>query len=136
MVGLSLRIGAAAEAAGVNVQTLHYYERRGLLRPRARSGAGYREYGEVEVRRVRGIKRAQSLGFTLGEIRELIGVAESHRSARNVESFARHKLDEIDRKIGALEVARATLKDTIEACACGGDLRRCDVIAGLGDPNE
>ncbi len=133
MVKQNLWVGAAAEAAGVNVQTLHYYERRGLLRPRARNGAGYREYGEVEVRRVRGIKRAQSLGFTLGEIRELIAVAESRRSARSLAAVAQHKLDEIDRKIGALELVRATLKDTIEACACGGDLRRCDVIAGLGD---
>ncbi len=85
-----LRVGAAADAAGVNVQTLHYYERRGLLRPKARNGAGYREYGEAEVRRVRGIKQAQSLGFTLREIRELIGMAESRRSARNVATLSRN----------------------------------------------
>ncbi len=109
MAEQNLWVGAAAKAAGVNVQTLHYYERRGLLRPRARNSAGYREYGEVDVRRVRGIKRAQSLGFTLGEIQELIAVAESRRSMRNVAALDRHKLDEIDRKIGALELVRATL---------------------------
>jgi DNA-binding transcriptional MerR regulator len=136
MVEQCLRVGAAAEAVGVNVQTLHYYERRGLLRPRARNGAGYRQYGERELRRVRGIKRAQSLGFTLAEIQEFIAVAESRRSARTVAALARGKLAEIDQKIRALELVRATLNEAIETCACGGDLRHCDVIAGLGDPHD
>ena len=126
-----LTVGAAAGAAGVNVQTLHYYERRGLVRPRSRSGAGYRVYGEAEVQRVRAIKQAQSLCFTLGEIRELISLAESRQSVSKVSRLAQSKLAEIDDKIHALERVRATLEQVVETCACKGDLSRCDVIAGL-----
>ncbi|WP_345788043.1 MerR family transcriptional regulator [Gemmatimonas sp.] len=76
-----LRIGAVAEAAGVGVQTLRYYERRGLLSARHRTAGGYREYAPDTVRRVVFIRRAQAMGFTLDEIRALLAlrVRESRR---------------------------------------------------------
>lgn len=129
------RVGAAAAAAGVGVQTLRYYERRGLVAPRTRTGAGYREYGPKEIRRIRAIKRAQSLGFTLREILELIGLARGRAPARRVAAVARQKLEDIDEKIRSLEQMRAALKETVEACDCAGDLTRCVVIDGLGDPS-
>ncbi len=130
------RVGAAATAAGVGVQTLHYYERRGLLSPQRRAGAGYREYGGAEVRRVRAIKRAQTLGFTLREIRELIGLAESRRSPGRVGEIAARKVDEIEAKIRDLRRMRTELRRTVETCRCRGDLSRCDVLGALAPPAE
>lgn len=127
----AVNVGAAARAAGVEVQTLHYYERRGLLRPRARSAAGYREYGEPEVRRVRGIRRAQTLGFTLREIGELLAIADGGRPVDEVSELARGKLDEIDARIRDLQGMRSSLSEAIATCACGGELPRCQVIEGL-----
>lgn len=128
------RVGDAARAAGVGVQTLHYYERRGLVVPRARSGGGYREYGEAEVRRVRAIKRAQALGFTLAEIRELIAIADARRPSRRVGTLAREKLAEIDTRLADLRRMRSALRDAVAACDCRGDLSRCSVLDGLADP--
>ena len=130
----SYHVGAAASAAGVNVQTLHYYERRGLIQSPGRSPAGYREYGLRTVRRVRSIKRAQGLGFTLGEIRELMDLVEAGRPATEVVDLARSKLEAIDEKIEALVRMRDALRETMETCRCGGDLTCCDVVGALAEP--
>ena len=132
----SYRVGAAARAAGVGVQTLHYYERRGLLSPRRRAGGDYREYGGAEVRRVRAIKRAQSLGFTLREVHELIQLAESRRSPGRVGAMAAGKIDEIEAKIRDLRCMRTELRRTLETCRCRGDLSRCDVLGALAGPAQ
>jgi MerR family transcriptional regulator, mercuric resistance operon regulatory protein len=127
-----LRIGAAAAAAGVNVQTMHYYERRGLIRRPPRTVSGYRQYPPEMVRSVRAIKRVQSLGFTLKEIQELTRIRTRGRSAHAVGEVARTKLASIEGKIEALARMRDRLREVLETCACGGDLRRCDVLEGLG----
>jgi len=127
-----VRIGAAAAAAGVNVQTLHYYERRGLIRLPPRTVSGYRQYPPATVRSVRAIKRAQSLGFTLKEIRELTRL-RTRGSARAVGELASRKLACIEEKIEALSRLRDRLREVLETCACGGDPRRCDVLEGLGE---
>lgn len=130
-------VGTCAREAGVHVQTLHYYERRGLLMPRRRPGSGYRDYGPTDVRRVKAIKRAQSLGFTLNEIRELISLADrparASRPPRRIAELAQAKLEEIDEKLRALKRMRLALRETLEACACGGDLSECQVLDGLAD---
>ena len=123
---------AGATATGVGIQTLHYYEREGLIERPGRTSAGYRVYSERTLRRVRGIKRAQGLGFTLHEISELIGVAESGENIEEIARLARGKLAEIDAKVAQLAEVRAALEQTLECCSCGGDLSRCDVIDGLG----
>ncbi len=128
-----LRIGAAAATAGVNVQTMHYYERRGLIRRPPRTVSGYRQYPPEMVRSVRAIKRAQSLGFTLKEIQELMRLRTHGRSARAVGVLAREKLASIEGKVEALARMRDRLREVLETCACGGDLRRCDVLEGLGE---
>lgn len=130
------QVGAAAHAAGVHVQTLYYYERRGLVSARARTAAGYREYGPDQVDRIRAIKRAQSLGFTLREIRELIEISSTGRASRRVGDLTERKLEEIDRKIRDLEQMRASLEEARETCSCGGDLSRCDVLEGLTYPPD
>ena len=77
-----MRIGAAAEQAGVNVQTLRYYERRGLLPRPPRRTSGYREFPDEAVRVVRFVKRAQDLGFTLDEVEELLHLRNDKRRDR------------------------------------------------------
>jgi DNA-binding transcriptional MerR regulator len=124
-------IGAAAREAGVGAQTLHYYERRGLLPRPVRTAAGYRRYTADDIGTVRAIKRAQSLGFTLDQIRELMAMRRSG-DARRVASTAAAKLREIDEKLRDLRRMRASLAKLVESCRCGGDLRRCDVLEGLG----
>ncbi|HYC54107.1 MAG TPA: MerR family transcriptional regulator [Candidatus Binatia bacterium] len=129
----SLRIGAAARAAGVNVQTMHYYERRGLIRRPPRSAAGYRLYSAATVRSVRAIKRAQSLGFTLDEIAELVRIRTGGGSIQRVAALATTKIAVIEEKIQALTSLRDRLRSTLKTCACGGDVRRCDVLEGLAE---
>jgi MerR family mercuric resistance operon transcriptional regulator len=127
-----LRIAAAAKEAGVNVQTLHYYERRGLLSPARAGSGGYRAYGASDVARVRAVKRAQALGFSLAEIDELLGIGS--RDRKQVKRLAATKLVELDEKIRDLTAIRASLGDLMETCRCGGDLASCRIFDGLGEP--
>ncbi|MFD4316349.1 MerR family transcriptional regulator [Streptomyces sp. NPDC058548] len=122
-----LRSGQVAEAAGVNVQTLRYYERRGLLAEPERSIGGHRLYGEDAVTALRVIKAAQRLGFTLEEVAKLLE-AGRHRHGRPVAGLqerARVKLAEIDAKISDLTTIRTALAAATEAgcddlTACAG----------------
>jgi MerR family transcriptional regulator, mercuric resistance operon regulatory protein len=118
-----MRSGQLAAAVGVNVQTLRYYERRGLLPGPRRSLGGHREYGPDAVAVLRIIRAAQRLGFTLTEIAELIEVG-SHRGPRpGLRDRAQAKLAEVDAKIAALGEIRATLVEVIDA-GCS-DLATC-----------
>ena len=129
---MALRIGEAAEAAGVRIQTLHYYERRGILAPARRGGSGYRSYDDADVSLIRAIKRAQNLGFTLREIEELIRLREGDEPSVDLVSLANAKIAEIDQKLRDLRKVRRTLEQLVDSCACGGDASRCDVMVGLG----
>ena len=121
-----LRIGDVARSAGVNVQTLRYYERRGLVVPPFRRHSGQREYGEADVRRVRVIKAAQRLGFTLTEIQEMFDLSAHRRGTTDLHAMATAKVAEIDDRIATLQAMRADLSVVIEAecdsltdCTCG-----------------
>ncbi|MFF3667163.1 MerR family transcriptional regulator [Microtetraspora malaysiensis] len=123
-----LRTGEVAEAAGVNVQTLRYYHRRGLLEEPQRSNGGHRLYPRETVTVLRVIKAAQRLGFTLDEVAELVEAA-SHRHGRDrgLQVRATAKLAEVERKIADLEAIRQTL---IQALDAGCD----DLVACAGSP--
>src|SRR5437660_4648971 len=96
-------IGEAAEQAGVKVQTLRYYERRGLLPRTPRRASGYREYEADAVRMVRFIKRAQELGFSLDEVEELLRLRRGTRRDRGrIRKVAEQRIAQIDRKITEL----------------------------------
>lgn len=121
-----LRIGEVARSAGVNIQTLRYYERRGLVVPPFRRHSGQREYDEEDVRRVRIIKAAQRLGFTLAEIREMFDLSAHRRATGELHARALAKLAEIDARIAALQAMRADLTAVVDAecdsltdCSCG-----------------
>ncbi len=120
-----MRSGQAAEAAGVNVQTLRYYERRGLLAEPRRTHGGHRVYGPDAVTALRVIKAAQRLGFTLEEVAELLETGR-HRHGRPVAGLqerAAAKLAEVDAKIADLTTIRTTLAAAVDA-GCD-DLTAC-----------
>lgn len=128
-----LRIGEVAHAAGVNVQTVRYYERQGLLPVPHRAPSGYRLYGAQTVHTLRAIKRSQALGFTLRDIRQLMAIRSRRRSVSSVREMVVGKVREIDAKIRDLRTMRRSLRDVAERCECDGDFSRCDVLEGLGD---
>ena len=125
------QIGDAAKAAGVGVQTLHYYEREGLIAAPERSSSGYRQYDSSAIATIRAIKRAQTLGFTLAEIKELMSIGDGGLSEHELLGFVDRKLAQIDEKIALLRAMKRGLRDTRETCCCGGDLSSCVVLEGL-----
>jgi len=128
-----VRIGEIAGRAGVNIQTLRYYERRGLLAPASRRESGYREYDEEDVRRVRFIRRAQDLGFTLEEIGDLLAFqADAVRSCAAVEKRASLTLERIDAKIADLKRMQTGLAQYVHACRDQRSLDACPLLTALG----
>jgi Cu(I)-responsive transcriptional regulator len=124
-------ITETAKAAGVNVQTLRYYERRGLLPKPPRRGSGYREYAPDAVRILRFIKRAQQLGFSLEQVRQLVRLRDVRRSERHrVRAIADAKIAEIDSKIAQLDAMRAALSTLVRCCEHGADAE-CPIIEAL-----
>ncbi len=129
-------IGQAARAAGVNAQTLRYYERRGLIGRARRGRSGYREYPDEAVAVVRFIKRAQDLGFSLDEIEQLIALRGVRRGDRHrVRAIAQRKIDDIDGKIAHLRAMRDALAALVASCHAGGDAD-CPIIEALVQPHE
>jgi len=121
----------AAEQAGVNVQTLRYYERRGLLPRPPRRRSGYREFPDEAVRIVRFIKRAQELGFSLDEVEELLRLRrDSRRNRPQIRAAAERKIEQIQRKIRELTRMKSALATLVHACHDGGDLE-CPIIEAL-----
>jgi MerR family transcriptional regulator, mercuric resistance operon regulatory protein len=112
-VNTGLRTGEVADRAGVNVQTLRYYERRGLIAPPARSVGGHRAYPPDTVALVATIKAAQRLGFTLDEVADLLETR--HRPTADLRRRAVDKLAEIDRRLADLAEIRATLAEVVAA---------------------
>jgi DNA-binding transcriptional MerR regulator len=111
----SLTIGQLAGEAGVNIETVRYYERRGLLREPPRTRAGYRQYSFTDLWRLQFIARAKELGFTLAEITTLLG-PDSGSSSDAVVTMARAKMRELDERQMALADTRFRLERLIDVC--------------------
>jgi Cu(I)-responsive transcriptional regulator len=126
-----MRISEAAGQAGVNVQTLRYYERRGLLPKPPRRSSGYREFPDDAVRIVRFIKRAQELGFSLDEVEELLRLRRSQRRDRGrIRRVAEQRVAQIDQKIVELQRMRSALTRLVNACHTDAALD-CPIIEAL-----
>jgi Hg(II)-responsive transcriptional regulator len=126
-----MRIGTAAEQAGVNIQTLRYYERRGLLPRAPRRSSGYREFPDDAVRMVRFIKRAQDLGFTLDEVEELLRLRQEKRRDRaRVRAVAERRIRQIERKVAELQAMKRALSHLLHCCQEGSTLE-CPIIEAL-----
>ncbi len=134
-----LRVGQVARRSGVNLQTLRYYERRGLLPAPPRTEAGYRAYPPQAVDRVRLIKRAQSLGFTLQEIGDLLELrAAPGTCCADVRRRAETKLQIIEEKIRSLEAMRRALGRLIAECSGQrAPVSECPILEALeGEKDE
>src|SRR6266853_6289802 len=134
----SLKVGAVAKAAGVGVQTLHYYERLGLLAKPQRSTANYRLYSSDAIRRVKFIKKAQAIGMTLEETKQILDLKDHGREpCRRVAELGEKHLMEIDARLAQLRAYRRALaqagsawpKKNLSERNCAGEL--CGLIARL-----
>ena len=128
----SIGIGALAKRAGVSIDTVRYYEKTGLLAPQARRPSGYRRYSDLQLSRLRFIRRAQNLGFTLKDIRELLGLS-SQRDVARVKRAAEKKLTEVEEKILALQRVRAGLAELVAACPGHGKANECPILNALAE---
>ena len=130
--GRTLRIGEVAGRAGVNVQTLRYYERRGLLSEPQRTAAGYRLYPEDTVQVVRFIKRAQGLGFSLTEIERLLSLRDDRvSSCDEVQALAEAKIAKIDEKLRRLSALKGALQVLVRSCEEGAADRECPILEAV-----
>jgi len=127
----SIGIGTLAKRAGVGIDTVRYYERAGLLAPSRRLASGYRRYTALELSRLRFIRRAQALGFTLSEVRDLLALSAKRDVAR-VKRSAQSKLEDVDRKIAALQKIREGLATLVAACPGHGRAADCPILRALG----
>jgi Hg(II)-responsive transcriptional regulator len=129
---MALRTGQLAKASGVNIETLRFYEREGLLAPPRRTASGYRQYSDDAVRVVTFIKRAQELGFTLREAKQLLRLrSPAPRRAVAAKTAAEAKLRDIDEKIRDLSAMRAALASLVDACTCSGGALHCPILEAL-----
>ena len=126
---MSLRIGQVAEGGGVNLQTIRYYEREGLLPKPPRLTSGYRTFPDSTVQRVRFIKRAQELGFSLAEIKELLALRiDNKRNTIQVRMLAQAKIADIEEKIHTLEKMKQVLGELTERCSGCGPSDECPIL--------
>ena len=123
-------IGRLADAAGVNVETIRYYQRRGLMAEPGKPTHGARRYPLEAVKRVRFIKRAQVLGFTLDEIAGLLAFDEA-TACDETRQLAAHKLEGIEAKLAGLRAMRKALTALMRECASGDGKPGCPIIQAL-----
>lgn len=126
-----MKIGQAAGTAGVNAQTLRYYERRGLLKAVPRRASGYREYTDDDIRVVRFVKRAQELGLSLADATELLKLRHTATGRRqNARRVAEARLADLDQRIRDLRRMRAALASLVTSCHAGSD-PHCPILESL-----
>ncbi len=129
---LSMKTGEVAQAAGVNIQTLRYYERRGLLAEPPRRDSGYRMYGPEAVQLVRFVKRAQELGFSLDDVESLLELAGGGpESCDSALVLARQKMAELGERIRQLRAMRKALQELVATCELPRDQRECPLLVTL-----
>ena len=131
---MALSIGQVASAAIVNVPTIRYYERRGLFPAARRTPSGYRQYDETAIARLRFIRHAQELGFSLKEIKELLALRVRHGAACDaVERKTRQKIALVERRISDLHRIRRSLERLASACAERQATDECPILEALED---
>ena len=125
-----LTIGAFAKAAGVNVETIRFYQRKGLLPEPDKPYGGIRRYGEADVTRVRFVKSAQRLGFSLDEVAELLRL-EDGTHCKEASTLAEHKLKDVREKLADLTRLEAALSGLLRSCRATKGNVSCPLIAAL-----
>mgnify|MGYP000867950360 CR=1 FL=1 len=127
----TLTIGKAAKAAGVGIDTVRFYEREGLLPEAQRTMSGYRLYSADDVDRLRFIRRAKTLGFSLEEIAELLQLNAAKGSRASVKRLAERRLTDLDQKLRELTAIRDALSSLVQRCSGQGSLKGCPIIEGV-----
>ena len=123
-------IGALAEAAGVNVETLRFYQRKGLMPEPEKPYGSIRRYGDADLARVRFIKSAQRLGFSLDEVGDLLKLEDGTRCGE-ARQLAEHKLADVRRKLSDLQRIESVLSDLVARCSAVRGRVNCPLIASL-----
>ncbi|WP_336367727.1 Hg(II)-responsive transcriptional regulator [Marinobacter sp. C2H3] len=125
-----MTIGTLAKQAGTHVETIRYYQRRGLLPVPQKPFGGIRHYDETAVARLHFIRSAQWLGFSLEEISELLKL-EDGTHCDEARAMAEHKLEDVRSKIAGLKKMETTLDNLVERCRCSNDPQRCPMVHSL-----
>ncbi len=128
----SLTIGKVAGRIGVGIETIRYYEHRGLIEPPPRSDSGYRQYPEATVQRLRFIRRAKKLGFSLKEIKELLSLQSNPQTTcADIQQRAELKLADIHQRIADLEKMANALDTLVTACSADATSGECPILQAL-----
>lgn len=134
----TLTIGELAQRTGVTPEAIRYYEREGVIPPASRVGAGsYRQYGAADAQRLRFVRRARDLGFSLDEVRELLTLAagDPNKPCDDVNQIAHAHLAQVDAKLKQLRALRRELNRLIDACDRDAALVDCSLLSALSAPN-
>lgn len=127
-----MTVGTLAKQAGVKIDTIRYYERHGLLPQSPRTNSGYRTFTDASVERLRFIKQAQALGFTLNEVKQLLALRlSSDMTCTDVRERAQAKLADIQQKIDSLHVMKRALQQLVSACAADRPASECSFLTNL-----
>ena len=132
-----MKIGELARRGEVNIDTVRYYERQGLLPQPRRQASGYRSYGDEDVARLRFVRRAKELGFSLEEIAELLRLStatDGHRS--EVRTLAARRLVDVESRLAELERIRGVLTDLVDRCSGKGSIEGCPIIEAVVAPTQ
>jgi len=124
-------IGRLAKAADVNIDTVRFYERQGLLQPAPRSSGGYRLYGPADAQRLQFIRRAKTLGFSLEDIAELLRLTEDGHDRARVKAIAQQRVADLEQRIAELERMRSILAHHAGHCSGKGEVKGCPIIEAL-----
>ena len=129
-----MKIGEVAREAGLGVHAVRFYEREGLLPEPRRKASGYRDYPPEVVPRLRFIRRAKELGFSLAEILTLLELeADSNASAGEVKQIAESTLEDVERRVKALQRMRRELRKLVDGCSGKGSVSECSILSALAE---
>ena len=126
---MGLTIGQLAREAGINLETIRYYERRGLIERPHKPASGYRQYSNDLLQQLFFIKRAKALGFNLDEIENLLSLSVGH--CTEIQSLAEQKLDQVQYKIKDLKKLEDVLSDLVRQCNASADEAHCPIVDAL-----
>ena len=135
MTGLT--IGRLAKQVGVGIETIRFYERQGLIEPPPRTDSNYRVYPEEEAARLRFIKRAKNLGFTLSEIKELLFIRHDPNATKaDIKNRTLNKIEDVKQKINDLTRIKMALEHLVSSCDGHGPLEECPILEALDSDSE
>ena len=130
----AMKIGELAKRTGVGIDTVRYYEKQGLLPAPQRLASGYRSYGHDDAARLRFVRRAKALGFTLVEIRELLALSSQRdEDMAGMKAAAIEKLADVETKLTELERIRSGLQALVASCPGHGALQQCPILNALAE---